>query len=440
VQPDGTTVFAQPGFYPGGTYPGHLLPFHLDTRASGSTAECTNDISHTWGSQQRAWNGGLMNGFVSEHIAANGTDNGPLTMGYYNRADLDFYYALADAFTICDAYHCSVIGPTDPNRLYTMSATLDPDGKNGGPLLETLVTDRPQEFGKLTWKTMPEVLQEAGVSWKVYQTPDGQADDVLLYFKAFNDPSSPLFRNAFVPTYPGTFEADVLAGALPAVSWVLAPVAQSEHPSAPPEYGEDAVHHVLSSLVANPAVWEKTALFVTYDENGGFFDHVPPPTPPAGTPGEFLTVDPLPAAAEGIRGPIGLGFRVPMLVVSPYSRGGFMCSDTFDHTSMLRFLETRFGAEVPNLSAWRRSVTGDLTSAFDFAGGLRPDVPTLPTTSLADPVVLSECVPGGVTGLDDLGPVYPVPPNGDLPAQEPGSAPAPSGPVPGAALRAHARR
>src|SRR5205823_4933947 len=127
-----------------------------------------------------------------------------------------------------------------------------------------------------------------------------------------------------------------------------------------------ATHDILATLTANPLLWQKTALFVTYDENGGFFDHVPPPVPAAKTPGEYLTVSPLPAAAEGIAGPIGLGFRVPMLVVSPFSRGGFVCSQVFDHTSTLLFLERRFGAEVPNLSAWRRHTVGDLTAAFNF--------------------------------------------------------------------------
>src|SRR6202008_2428963 len=126
-----------------------------------------------------------------------------------------------------------------------------------------------------------------------------------------------------------------------------------------------------------------TALFISYDENGGFFDHVPPPVAPPGTPGEYLTVSPLPQAASGIAGPVGRGFRVPCLVVSPFSRGGLVCSDPFDHTSLLRFIETRFGVEVPNLSAWRRRVTGDLTSAFNFAAPptARRPAPPVPKAS-----------------------------------------------------------
>jgi len=375
-----------------------------------------------------------MDGFLREHLADNGSANGPLTMGYYRRTDLPFYYALADAFTICDRFHCSVIGPTDPNRLYSMSGTLDPDGKNGGPLLETLLSDRLTKFGAFTWTTMPEQLQARGISWKVYGNPDGNyGDNVLSYFKAYlTDPQ--LAVNAFTPTFPGTFETDVAANALPQVSWVLAPLVQSEHPPAPVTYGEYATYQVLNALTSNPQVWAKTALFVTYDENGGFFDHVPPPTAPPGTPGEYVTVDPLPSAAEGVRGPIGLGFRVPMLIASPFSRGGFVCSDTFDLTSTLLFLERRFGVEVPNLSAWRRSVVGDLTSAFDFAS---PDgsVPTLPAPSLADPRVLgSDCPTNAPTSFiaEDFPTVktYPVPPPPQkMPSQERGSGRRPSGVV-----------
>jgi hypothetical protein len=200
----------------------------------------------------------------------------------------------------------------------------------------------------------------------------------------------------------------------------------SEHPPAPPEYGEVVVANVLNTLVSNPAVWSKTALLVAYDENGSFFDHVPPPVPPNGTPGEYLTVNPLPSDASGVAGPIGLGFRVPMLVISPFSRGGFVCSDVFDHTSTLRLLEARFGAEVPNLTKWRRSVAGDLTSAFNFAK-VDASVPSLPQPSATDPrVINSDC--RNILTI----PPYPVTVSSAPPAQEAGSAPAPSGPLCGA--------
>jgi phospholipase C len=355
-------------------------------------------------------------------------------MGYHTRKDLSFYYALADAFTICGRYFCSVIGPTDPNRLYSFSATLDPAGVAGGPILSTS-SSRIDRFGTLSWTTMPEQLQARGVSWKVYGSADGNfGDSVLPYFKQYQANPS-LAANALTPSFPGTFQADVASGTLPQVSWVLAPLISSEHPPAPEIFGESVAAQVLNALVSNPGLWAKTALFITYDENGGFFDHVPPPTPPPGTKGESLTVDPLPSDAAGVAGPIGLGFRVPMLVVSPFSRGGFVSGDTFDHTSLLRFIETRFGVEVPNLTSWRRSVTGDLTTAFNFA---RPDqsVPSLPQPSPVDSrITMSSCATSAPLDLatdattslktleETLVAPYPVKVNSAPPAQEPGRAP-----------------
>jgi phospholipase C len=427
---DPSPHFAQPGYDAPG-FGGHLYPFHLDTRATG---ECTNHIPHDGGPQHRSWNGGAMDGFVREHVKSEGMAQGPVTMGYYTRADLPFYYALADAFTLCDGYHCSVLGPTDPNQLYLVSAWLGQDGEKGGPVVQTFGVPksppRPSRFGTLSWTTMPEQLRARGISWKVYSSDNtSEEEDPPFPFFAQYHSDPELNARGLQPVYPTDFENDVRAGTLPQVSWVYTTIVQSEHPPAPVTWGEYVAAQVVSTLTSNPALWAKTALFITWDENGGFFDHVTPPTPPPGTPGESVTAATLPAAAEGIRGPIGLGFRVPMLVVSPFARGGFVCSDTFDHTSILRFLETRFGAEVPNLSAWRRETCGDLTSAFDFA---RPDasVPALPQPSLTDPRVLaSDCTAEPATLLPGGGslPPYPVPPN-RMPTQEPGAPRRPSGP------------
>src|SRR6202162_3860438 len=147
-QPDPANTIAAPI--------GVLLPFHLDT--STTDAACTHDITHDWVPQHQSWNNGAMNGFVTSRLAINPND-AVLSMGYYNRADLPYYSALADAFTICDNYFCSVIGPTDPNRLYSVAASLDPDGLNGGPVLQTIVTNRSAFYGRLTYTTMPEQLQ-----------------------------------------------------------------------------------------------------------------------------------------------------------------------------------------------------------------------------------------------------------------------------------------
>jgi phospholipase C len=351
-----------------------LHPFHLQTG-------CLGDITHDWGPQHEAWNGGRMNRFLLAHeqhdTPAGGVSPAEETMGYYKRSDLPFYYALADKFTLCDGYHCSVIGPTDPNRLMSMSAWLDPAGTHGGPLLETF-SDPGQRQGRFSWTTMPERLSAHGVSWRQYtDAKGGSFDNVLTYFKQYAKGGA-LYDRGIAPT-TDDFYSDVSDNRLPSVSWVLLGLEESEHPGfSNPRAGELGARKVVEALISKPDVWRKTALFITWDENGGFFDHVTPPTPPKGTKGEYLTVGKLPAAAAGVRGPIGLGFRVPMLVVSPFSRGGLVSSHTFDHTSTLRFLETRFRVPVPNLSRWRRKTTGDLTSAFNFAARANTNKPVLP--------------------------------------------------------------
>ena len=374
-------IWDQFGYQPGkGADPaGYLQPFRLTSDPPLRDGQTLNDISHTWATQHQSWNDGAMDKFVATHVAVDGAEHGPVTMGYYTRAELPFYYALADAFTVCDGYFSSVLGPTDSNRLMAMSASIDPEGVAGGPVLETF-GNRIAEYGKLTWETMPERLQAAGVSWKVYSDRLCElALSPVPYFKAFNNPFSitgiELVGRGLTPDFPDDFNQDVQGNKLPAVSWILPPLAECEHPAAPPGYGEYLIHSVLSTLVSNPEVWGQTVLFVVHDENGGFFDHVPPPTPPPGTEGEWLTAKTLPAAAQGITGPVGLGFRTGCLVISPFSRGGYVCSQVFDHTSLLRFIETRWGVEVPNLSPWRRAYTGDLTAALALS---RPPDTSLP--------------------------------------------------------------
>ena len=411
-------VFAQawPSAPTGHVPAGTLLPFRLNrTDPAGA---CVHDITHAWGAQHRAWNGGRMDAWAATHSQEDGAGAGPLTMGYLAGDDLPFYRALANAFTICDNYHCSLLGPTDPNRLYSLSATIDPDGRAGGPIVDNSVP-----LGSLRWTTMPEQLEAAGVSWKVYQFaatgPTNGSNSVLPYFAKFGDPRSSLYRKGLLPTFPGEFEIDCVAGTLPQVSWVLAPPNTDEHPSNPPADGEFVCAEILRALVANPTAWARTALFVTYDENGGFFDHVPPPVAPPGTAGEYLTTPGLPAPAEGIRGPIGLGFRVPCLVVSPFSRGGWVCSETFDHTSLLRFVERRFGVEVPNLSAWRRATCGDLTAAFDFRSR-DSSTPRLPDTIVPGVGGLVECI-GNLEGKPAA--IHPVPAVQQPVRQDPGTRP-----------------
>jgi phospholipase C len=409
---------------------GKLLPFHLDT-VNTALADCTFDLTHDWGPQHVCRNGGSMDAFVRVHTGAQfeGPSQGTLTMGYYTRSDLPFYYALADAFTLCDGYHCSVMGPTHPNRLMQMSGTIDPAGTKGGPVLST--NQSPSALFSAHWATMPEVLEDAGVSWKYYNPPGAlysidvmrkigmTSDSVLPYFAQYENPGSALYQKAFLPTFPDDFTADVRSGSLPKVSWLSTATGYDEHPPAPPYLGEWFTDQVLQTLVSNPDVWSKTVVFQMYDENDGFFDHVDPPVAPPGTAGEYLSVQPLPTDASGIAGPVGLGFRVPLLVLSPFARGGRICHDTFDHTSQLRFVEERFGVKAPNLSAWRRGAVGDLTATLNLG---RPDrsVPSLPPTR-NDPAYGASkgCSPADLLGVGTDQPPYPLPAVQVMPVQEP---------------------
>ncbi|MFJ8198164.1 phosphocholine-specific phospholipase C [Streptomyces sp. NPDC096152] len=358
-----------------------VLPFHPDADDLGLAF--IQDLPHGWNDGHQAFNQGKYDQWVPAKSST--------TMAYLNRDDIPFHYALADAFTVCDAYHCSFIGSTDPNRYYLWTGCTGNDGQGGGPVLGN------DEAG-YSWTTYPERLEKAGVSWKVYQdVGDGldaaggwgwiedayrgnYGDNSLLYFKQYQNaqPGDPLHDKARTGTDArkgeGFFDrlrADVKNGELPKISWVVAPEAFTEHPNWPANYGAWYISQVLDALTSNPEVWAKTALFVTYDENDGFFDHVLPPFPPASAAQGKSTVDVGPDVFQGdgshVPGPYGLGQRVPMLVVSPWSKGGFVCSETLDHTSVIRFMERRFGVHEPNISPWRRAVCGDLTSAFDFS-------------------------------------------------------------------------
>ena len=297
-------------------------------------------------------------------------------MGYLPREELPYYWALADKFTLLHSYHSSVLPQTNPNRLYYMSGTIDPGGTKGGPELSN-------DGRRFRWTTYPERLEAAGVSWRVYHDVDDFDDNVLKFFAKYEDAprGSPLHDNAMVNRPLSAFLDDARAGNLPQVSWIVGDTPTSEHPPNPPALGEDLTAQCLAAVMSNERAWAKTLFVFHYDEHGGFFDHVPPPTPEPGTADEFVDGE-----------PIGLGIRVPAVIASPFSRGGRVVSDTFDHTSTLRFLERRFGLEVPNLSAWRRDTVGDLTSTLDFSA---PDasVPDLPDTTARAAAVTCTALP-----------------------------------------------
>ena len=390
-------------------------PFRLDS--DSSNALLVQDTPHSFPDAQAAWNQGKFGEWPLYK-----TD---LSMGYYQRADIPFQYALADAFTICDAYHCSLTTCTDPNRIVFFS------GANADPALRSQginCTDEDAEvfnvrckvsgtmpapgyaFGgsSFSWPTLPDLLQAAGVSWRIYQDPNDNWGGLMhggLAFESFRaaaaNPDSPLYQQGMSNWSLDDLRNDVLNGTLPAVSWILPSPMNSEHPavgSSPPRAGY-FVEQVLEALTADTTSWSKTAFFLAFDENDGFFDHVPPPAVPSyNADGTLAGNSTLPLAGEyfsdptsdcllatdtitGTVRPWGLGARVPMYVVSPWSKGGWVDSQVFDHSSMGMFLEKRFGIHVDSISPWRRAICGDLTSAFDFTAPSVVDWPALPDVS-----------------------------------------------------------
>jgi phospholipase C len=415
--PSGNSVWQQPNGR------GQVTPFHMDT--SKTNAQFLHSLDHSWKGSHDLW---------KNHDAWIPAKT-EMTMGYFTRSDIPFYHALADTFTICDAFHCSVFGPTTPNRLFlftgTSGLTVGNDGTTAvdNPADETNETADPvndaAKFKPLEWTTYPERLDSAGLNWRVYQEYDNFGDNALAYFKQFRG-TLPADRHARARAHVdgsnagnakasrgehlvAAFAKDVAEDRLPAVSWIVAPTAMSEHPYAPPSYGESLTSRLLDALAANPTVWAKTAFILNYDENDGFFDHVPPPVPPLTQDIGASTVDMTGESYQGV--PFGFGPRVPAIIVSPWTVGGYVNSQLFDHTSVLRFLEARFGIREPNISPWRRAVTGDLTSVFDF------------TQSTTAPI------PSGTDGIARADATLKFPPvvraaDAKLPRQEPGHRPA----------------
>lgn len=439
--PGGYSVWQQPDTAPGQPAGGTQYPWPLSAGTfSGAQppspetgAQNYGGTSHSWETQHGAWYGGLMNAWQY-------AKGGPTTLGFLSRTDIPFHYALADAYTIGDAYHCSVLSATGPNRTYLWSGTINADQRHGTFVAYT-GGDELGDF--LPWQSYPETLQAAGVTWKVYQGSDNYGDNGAQYFATFAklDPSqggtaapgNVYYDNGVAivpePNDPENGNADnlalaikndVLAGKLPQVSWVVTNQQYSEHPDGAPTDGAYYVGQVLHALNADPDVFNSTLVIIDYDENDGQFDHVPPPVPPTGTTDEFYLETSLAPAPL----PVGLGFRVPLLLISPWTRGGWVTSEVSDHTSVVQFLEqwtTALGtpAICPNISAWRRSVCGDLLSAFDFERpvyGL-PDLPFV-TAPVGEPqgyhpVPASNVMPAQEAGIKPARPL-PYQPNANL--------------------------
>lgn len=385
-----------------------IFPYHLDS--TRGNAQRVSGTPHSWTDGQFAWNHGRMGNWVQYKQ--------PQSMGYYKQKEVEFQFSLANAFTLCDAYHCAMHTGTNSNRMFLWTGSNGPKAAGVASVVNDLDSIGASSTG-YDWTTYPERLQQAGVTWKVYQNmPDNFTDNPLAGFKQYrranelsgkpvnNDSTCPAYDpaiDATQPLYKGiantmpdggfltSFKDDIAKGQLPQVSWMVAPAAYSEHPGpSSPVQGAWYIQEVLNALTENPAIWSQTVLLVNFDENDGFFDHIPSPsapskdasgvmqgkttlseeqisyeyaTHPKASAGQPNFTDPKVSNGVGVYGP---GIRVPMYVISPWSRGGWVNSQVFDHSSVIRFLEQRFGVQEPNISPYRRAVCGDLTTAFDF--------------------------------------------------------------------------
>jgi phospholipase C len=399
--PSGKSVFEQPGVLR------TVMPFPVREAAAAQKKDLQyiGALDHSWTGGAKAWHDGWMDGWITAKTAA--------TMAYYTRQDIPLHYELADTFTVCDAYHSSIHTSTSPNRNHLWSGKTGYEA-NGKRAVGNDAYDEGKHPG-YDWGTYAERLEKAGVSWQTYTEWENFTDNQIEFFTTFKAIARKVlaktgltFMEAFyaqvrdakddaerqkllttleegvatldkaekslferglrrVPTgsLAEKFAADVAGGKLAEVSYLVPSAVDSEHPSvSSPIHSATIVYKVLDALASHPEVWRRTAVFINYDENDGFFDHVPPPVPGTDNQEERW---------EGK--PTGLGARVPMLVVSPWTVGGYVCSEVFDHTSVVRFLEKWTGVKEPNISAWRRQITGDLTGAFDFRRGHRqPDV------------------------------------------------------------------
>jgi phospholipase C len=326
---------------PGYTEPdgagGRIAPYEL-------TATRTSDPDHSWAGTHAGVDGGRMDGFVER--------SGPVAIGYYTARELPFYYSLFSTAGLCANYFCSVLGPTWPNRFYLMSGTSGGITDNGTWGYGVFDSDR--------WPIILDLLDDAGVTWKIYNlggiddVPSGESDNVAVFWSRWaHDPRTVATQDDYL--------RDCRDGTLPQVSWLIPSYTNQvdEHPPADVTVGMNLQRDVITALRRSPQ-WPHAAFLLTYDEHGGFFDHVPPPHVDA----------------------YGLGVRVPLWVISPFARRGVVTSrKPAEHVSTLKLIQRLHG--LPTLASRnhefdRSTPTG---SGYDTGGAPAPPRDGLAATS-----------------------------------------------------------
>jgi len=279
---------------------GSVKPYHF-------TSLSTPDIGHSWNATHSEWDHGKMDGFY--------TTDGLNCLGYYTAADLSFYYSLHDSFALCVNYFCSLLGPTWPNRFYLAAGT------SGG-----ITTNGIWGYGAFDYPIILDLLEDAGISWKVYNVsmdsiPFGNTDNVFVFWQRWaHDQRTRGSR--------GEYLNDLQLGRLPQVSFIIPSYARGwdEHPPADVSVGMGIQQELITALMQSSA-WPTSAYIHTYDEGGGYFEHVAPKQLDA----------------------FGLGIRVPTWVISPWAKPGHLEPTVYEHTSILKFIETVFG--LPTLAS-----------------------------------------------------------------------------------------
>lgn len=274
---------------------GTVAPFEF-------TALSTPDIPHSWDAVHAQWDGGAMDGFY--------TTDGNAGMGYYTPRELPFYYSLLDNSALCANYHCPLLGPTWPNRFYFAAGT------SGG-----ITTNGVWGYGVFDFPIILDLLDAAGITWGIYNmnwdsVPFGNTDNVFVFWKNFA-------KDNRTRGSKGSFLNDARKGQLPQVSWLVSSFAhhRDEHPPADVSAGMGLQQELITAVRQSP-IWNDTAYLLTYDEHGGYFDHVTPPAVDA----------------------YGLGVRVPLWVVSPYAKTGpVLSSRPAEHTSTVKLIEAVYG-------------------------------------------------------------------------------------------------
>ena len=345
-----------------------------------ATQECFADTDHSWKAQHWAWDNGANDGFYAENSGntdpgdivpdAGGLLDGERAMWFYDQTDIPFDYQLANTFAIADNYFCSLLGPTGPNRFFLMAGTSFGYTYNTAPSITSMsLTDN---------LAVPDELVQRGVTWGLYSDGTPSLIDLL----AVN----------FVGRYPTSnrfgfqdFLTAAQKGTLPQVSWLdpavgLAdgtPTNNDDHPPADIQIGSQFLSQVYQAVTTSPQ-WSKTALFITWDENGGEYDHVPPPQACApDTIAPILTGEDVGVPGDFTR----YGFRVPLIVVSPYAKKGYVSHNVYDHASIARFIEAKF--KVPALTG--RDANADaLMDLFDFSTPAFPTPPSIPAPVVND--------------------------------------------------------